>query len=126
MNRGITLNNEDSLAISDQELAKWTQLREQSTEAPQEEDIAAEYETHSKTLHINGIQVSSEKNNEDTHFQTQANGTQGSREQHRQKLTPFKTPTIDGSKRDRDLVKNRSKQTSFKTMGKSGRKNISS
>ena len=129
MNRGITLNNEDSLVISDVELVKWTQPREQSTEAPQEEEIA-EYETHFKTLHINGIRVSSEKNNEDTHFQTPADGARGSREQHRHKLTHFKTLVhiLDGMtvNWNRDLVKKRSKQTSFKTMGKSGRKNISS
>ena len=55
MNRVKTLNNEDSLVISDEKLAKCTQLREQSTEAPQEEDLAAEHDTHFKTLHINQI-----------------------------------------------------------------------
>ena len=52
MNR--TPNNEESLVILDHELAETTQLQEQSTEAPQE-DIATEFETHFKALHINGI-----------------------------------------------------------------------
>ena len=38
-------------------------------------------------------------------------------------MTPFKTPVYV---LDRNSVKNRSRQTSFKTMGKSGKKNISS
>ena len=66
---------------------------------------------------------------EDTHVKTPADGTWGSREQHRHKLTPFKTLvhilygiTVN---RNRDLVKNRSKQTSLKTMGKSGIENAS-
>ena len=59
----------------------------------------------------------------ESHFKTPTNGTRGSREQQRQKLTPFKTPAHI---LDRDLVKNRSRQTSFKTMDKSGRKNIAS
>ena len=54
MNRVKTLNNENSLVILDQQLAEGTQLEAQSTEAPQE-DIATEYQTHFKTLHINGI-----------------------------------------------------------------------
>ena len=66
----------------DHKSADQTQLREQSTEAPQEH-IAAEFETHFKTLHINGIRVSSEKSNKDTHFKTPTDGTCGSREQHR-------------------------------------------
>ena len=44
-------------------------------------------------------------------------------------MTPFKTPVhiLDGItvNRSRDLVKNRNKQTSFKTMGKSGIENAS-
>ena len=105
------------------QVTNWqTQPQEQLTEAPQE-DIATGFETHFKTLYINGIQVSGEKENEETHFKTPVNGIQGSREQHRQKLTPFKTPV---HVLDRDSVKNRSRQTSLKTMGKSGRKNISS
>ena len=115
--------NEESLVVSGHKLAEWTQPLEQLTEAPQE-DIAAEFETHFKTLHINGIWVSGEKENRGNSFQDPSqHGTWGSREQHRQKLTPFKTPVHI---LDRDLVKNRSRQTSFKTMGKSGRKNISS
>ena len=74
MNRVKTLNNKDSLVVLDHKSAEQTQLREQLTEAPQE-DIAAEFETHFKTLHINGIQVSSEKKNEDTHFKIPADGT---------------------------------------------------
>ena len=43
-------------------------------------------------------------------------------------LTPFNTLSIDGIKviRDRNMVKNRGKLASFKTMGKSGRENASS
>ena len=44
-------------------------------------------------------------------------------ESNRQKLTPFKTPVHILA---RDLVKNRSRQTYFKTMGKSGKQNTSS
>ena len=112
-----THNNEESLVILDHESAEMTQLQKQLTEAPQE-DIATGFETHFKTLHINGIQVSGEKDNEETHFKTPVNGTQGSRKQHRQKLIPFKTLVHI---LDRDSVKNRSRQTSFKTMGKSGK-----
>ena len=49
-----TPNNEESLVVSDHEPPEQTQLRQQSTEAPQE-DIATEFETPFKTLHINGI-----------------------------------------------------------------------
>ena len=49
-----TPNNEESLVISDHESSEQTQLRKQSTEAPQE-DIATEFQTHFNTLHINGI-----------------------------------------------------------------------
>ena len=117
-----TPNNEESLAVSCHKLAEQTQLLEQSTEAPQE-DLATQFETHFKTLHINGIWVSGEKNNVETHFKTPVNGTRGSREQHRQNLTPFKTLAHI---LDRDFVKKRSRQTSFKTMSKSGVKNIAS
>ena len=86
-----TPNNEESLVISDHESSEQTQPLELLTEAPQE-DMAAEFETPFKTLHINGIWVSGEKNIKETHFKTIINSTQGSREQHRQKLTPFKDP----------------------------------
>ena len=52
----------------------------------------------------------------------------------RHKLTPFKTPGVDGirvirekdnANRVKDMVKNRGRETSFKTMGKSGRKKVS-
>ena len=122
LSRPLCTYNEESLVISGHKLTEWTQLLELSTEAPQE-DTATEFVTHFKTLHINGIQVSGEKNIEETHFKTPTNSTRGNREQHRQKLTPFKTLV---NILDRDLVKNRSRQTSFKTMGKSGRKNIAS
>ena len=122
ISRPLHTYNEESLVISGHKLAEWTQLLKQLTEAPQE-DIATEFETHFKTLHINGIRVSGGKDNEETHFKTPVNGIWGSREQQRQKLTPFKTPVHI---LDRDLVKNRSRQTSYKTMGKSGKKNISS
>ena len=49
-----TPNNEESLVISGHKSAKWMQLLEQSTEAPQE-DLTTEFETHFKTLHINRI-----------------------------------------------------------------------
>ena len=117
-----TPNNEESLVVSGHKLAEWTQSLEQSTEA-QQKDIATEFEAPFKTLHINGIRVSGEKNIEETHFKTSTVGTWGSRKQQRQKLTPFKTPVHI---LDRGLVKNRSRQTSFKTMGKSGRINIAS
>ena len=113
-----TPNNEERLVVSDHELPEQTQLLEQLTE-----DLVTEFETPFKTLHLNGIRVSGEKNNEESHFKTPVNGTQGSREQCRQKLTPFKIPV---HVLDRDLVKNRSRQTSSKTMGKSGRENIAS
>ena len=88
---------EENLVISDYEPLK------QPTE-----DLAAE----SKTLQINGIQVSSEKYIEESHFKTPTDGTRGSREQCRPKLTPFKTPV---HVQDRDLIH-------FKTLGKSGTK----
>ena len=69
-----TPNNEESLVISGHKLAERTQLLEQLTEAPQE-DLATEFETPFKTLHINGIQVSSEQNIEETHFKTIINST---------------------------------------------------
>ena len=97
--------NEESLVISDHKLL------EQLTE-----DLAAESETHFKTLQINGIQVSGEKHIEESHFKTPTDGTRGTREQQRQKLTPFKTPV---HVLDRDLVRNRGRQTHFKTLGKS-------
>ena len=43
--------------------------RTELTEAPQE-DLATEFETPFKTLHINGIRVSGEKNIKETHFKT--------------------------------------------------------
>ena len=113
-----TPNNEESLVVSGHKLAEWIQLLEQSTEAPQE-DLATEFETPFKTLHINGIRVSSEKNIKETHFKTPTDSTRGSREQQKQKLTPLKTPV---HVLDRDLVKKRGRQTHFKTMGKSGEK----
>ena len=100
--------NEESLVVSGYKLAEWTQPLQQSTEAPQE-DLAAEFETPFKTLHINRIRVSSEKNIEETHFKTIINGTQGSREQHRQKLTPFKTPSTCSRQR----FGQKQKQTDF-------------
>ena len=57
------------------------------------------------------------KNIKKTHFKTITDSTRGSREQQIQKLTPFKTPL---HVLDRDLVKNRGRQTYLKTMGKSG------
>ena len=98
------------------------------TEASQKE-ITTDSETHFKTLHINGIRVNSEKNKY-TPFKTPANGTWGNREQHRHMLTPFKTLVhiTDGKtvNRNSDSVKNRSRQTSLKTMAKSGKKYMSS
>ena len=122
LSRPLHMYNKESLVVSDHESSEQTQLPEQSTEAPQE-DKATEFETPFKTLHINGIWVSSEKNIKETHFKTIINSTWGTREQHIQKLTLFKTPVHI---LDRDLVKNRSRETSFKTMGKSGRENIAS
>ena len=74
-----TPNNEESLVISGHKSSEQTQPLEQSTEAPQE-DLAAEFETPFKTLHINviqvnGIRVSSEKNIGETHFKTPTDGT---------------------------------------------------
>ena len=119
-----TFNNEDSLVILDQESAERTQLKEQSTEAPQE-DIATDYETQFKTLHINRIWVSSKKNNEDTHFKTPATGTWCSREQHKHKLTPFKTPVHvpDGRMVNRKRFSQKQKRIDFfQDMHKSGGK----
>ena len=109
-----TPNNEESLVVSGHKSAEQTQPLGQSTE-----DLIAEFETPFKTLHINGIWVSGEKDIEETHFKTPTDGTWGHREQQRQKLTPFKTPVHI---LDRDLVNNRGRQTHFKTMGKSGKK----
>ena len=70
-----------------------------------------------------------------TLFKTPAKGTQGSRGQDRHKLTPFKTISVDGIRvirekdnvnRVRDTVKNIDRETSFKTMGKSGKKKFPS
>ena len=77
ISRPLRTYNEESLVVSDCEPL------EQPTE-----DLAAEF----KTLQINGIQVSGEKYIEESHFKTPTDGTRGSREQRRQKLTPFKTP----------------------------------
>ena len=69
-----------------------------------------------------------------TPFKTPAKDTQGRREQDRHKSTPFKTISVDGirvirekdnANRVSDMVKNRGIETSFKTMGKSGRKKVS-
>ena len=76
------------------------------------EDLAAESETHFKTLQINRIQVSGEKYIKESHFKIPTDGTRGGREQQRQKLTPFKTLV---HVQDRGL-------THFKTLGKSGTK----
>ena len=57
LSRPLCTYNEESLVVSDHESLEQTQPLEQSTEAPQE-DIAAEFETSFKTLHINGIRVS--------------------------------------------------------------------
>ena len=105
ISRPLCMYNEENLVVSDHESS--------------EEDLTAEFETHFKTLHINGIRVSGEKNIKERHFKTPTNSTRGSREQQRQKLTPFKTPV---HVLDRDLVKNRGRMTHFKTMGKSGKK----
>ena len=97
ISRPLRTYNEDCLVVSDHELP---------------EDLAAEIETPFKTLQINGIRVSNEKDIEESRFKTPTDGTRGSREQQRQKLTPFKTPV---HVTDRDLVH-------FKTMGKPGTK----
>ena len=69
-----------------------------------------------------------------TPFKTQAKDTQGRREQDRHKSTPFKTLGVDGirvirekdnANRVKDTVKSRGRETSFRTMGKSGRKKLS-
>ena len=103
ISRPLRMYNEESLVVSDHESS--------------EKDLTAEFETPFKTLQINGIWVSGEKDIKESHFKTRTDGTQDSREQQRQKLTPFKTPVLI---LDRDLVKNRGRQTHFKTMGKSG------
>ena len=61
ISRPLHMYNEESLVVSDHESS--------------EQDLATEFETPFKTLHINGIQVSSEKNTEETHFKTPTNGT---------------------------------------------------
>ena len=50
ISRPLRMYNKESLVVSDHESSEQTQLLEQSTE-----DIAAEFETPFKTLHINGI-----------------------------------------------------------------------
>ena len=93
ISRPLCTYNEESLVISDHEQPEQTQPRKLSTEAPQE-DFTTDFETPFKTIHINGVRVSGEKDNGESHFKTPTDGTQGSREQQRQKLTPFKTPDI--------------------------------
>ena len=89
ISRPLYMYNEESLVISDHELPEQTQLRKLLTEA-QQEDLATEFETPFKTLHINGIWVSSEKNINKTHFKTMGKpGIKVSRN-----LTPFKTPDV--------------------------------
>ena len=72
----------------------------------------------------------------ETPFKTPAKDTQGRREEeeYRYKSTPFKTISIDGirvvsekdnANRVKDTAKNRGREISFKTMGKSGRKRVS-
>ena len=118
ISRPLCTYNEESLVISDHELPEQRQPRKLLTEAPLE-DLAAEIETPFKTLQINGIRVSGEKYIEESHFKTPTDSTRGSREQPRPKLTPFKTPV---HVKDRDLVRNRGRQSHFKTLGKSGTK----
>ena len=69
----------------------------------------------------------------ETPFKTPAKDTQGQREQY--KSTPFKTFSVDSirvirekdnANRVKNMVKNRGRETSFRTMGKSGRKKVSS
>ena len=69
-----------------------------------------------------------------TPFKTPAKDTQGRKEQNRHKLIPFQTISVDGirvirekhnANRVSDMVKNRGRVTSSKTMGKSGRKKVS-
>ena len=69
-----------------------------------------------------------------TPFKTQAQNTQGRKEQNKHKSTSFKTISVDGiqvirekdnANRVSDTVKCRGIETSFKTMGKSGRKKVS-
>ena len=67
--RPLCTYNEESLVVSDHEPPEQTQLRKLSTEAPQE-DLTTEYENPFKTLQINGIRVSGEKYNEESHFKT--------------------------------------------------------
>ena len=91
ISRPLCTYNEASLVVSDHELL------EQPTE-----DLAAEIETPFKTLQINGIRVSGEEDIDESHFKTPTDSTRGSREQQRQRLTPFKTPVHSP---DRDLGK---------------------
>ena len=101
ISRPLRTYNEDCLVVSDHE----------PLEQPIE-DLAAEF----KTLQINGIRVSGEKYIDESHFKTPTDGTRGSREQQRLKLTPFKTPV---HRPDRDSGKPGTKVsrnlTSFKT-----------
>ena len=69
-----------------------------------------------------------------TPFMTTAKDTQGRREQDRHKSTSFKTISVDSirvirerdnANRVSDRVKKRGIETSFKTIGKSGRKKVS-
>ena len=69
-----------------------------------------------------------------TPFRTLAKDTWGRREQNRHKLTPFKalgvdnirvTREKDSANRVKDMTKGRGRETSFKTIGKSGRKKVS-
>ena len=87
--------------------------------------------THFKTLGVDGMRVIREMCTK-IPFKTPTN-TWGRREQNRHKLTPFKTPGVDvisiirekdNADQVKDTVKNRGKETSFKTPGKSGRKNV--
>ena len=109
--RPLCTYNEESIVISDHKLL----------EQPRE-DLGTEFETPFKTLQINGIWVSGEKYIEESHFKTPTNSTQGSREQQRQKLTPFKTMGKSGTKVSRNLtpfktqdVKHRTGRVNFKT-----------
>ena len=121
ISRPLCTYNEESLVISDHKPPEQTQLREQLTEAPQE-DLTTEFETPFKTLHINRIWVSGEKYIEESHFKTLTDGTRGSREHQRQKLTPFKTMGKSGIKVSRNLtpfktpdIKHRTGRVHFKT-----------
>ena len=70
----------------------------------------------------------------ETPFKTPAKDTRGRREQDRHKFTPFKTISVDGRRvireknnanRVKDTVKNRGRETSFRTMGRSWGKKVS-